>query len=117
MHPGAESHRLEHWVHRSLLAGLIVSGLLMAAGLTLTLSRNEPRPEGKPPSLVSLVHDAAREDGVGLMQLGLLVLMVTPVLRVLVLAVGWSLERRWTFMAVAMTVMTLLAVSLVLGVR
>jgi uncharacterized membrane protein len=41
--------------------------------------------------------------------------MLTPILRVIVLGVGWLLEREWRFAAIAFFVLALLATSMVLG--
>jgi uncharacterized membrane protein len=41
--------------------------------------------------------------------------MLTPILRVLVLAIGWLLEKEWRFAAIALCVLALLATSVVLG--
>ncbi len=111
-----ESRRLGTWVHWSLLAGLILSGLLMLGGLTRALVGDRPRPEGPPPAFGDVLRGAFSFESVPLMDLGLLALMVTPVMRVAVLAVGWGRERNWRFLAVALTVLGLLGLSLVLGV-
>jgi hypothetical protein len=112
-----ESHELGHWVHRSLLAGLTLSGLLMIGGFLRVLSVAEPRPEGTPAPFLILLDQAAHGDGIALMNLGLLALMATPVLRVVVLAAGWGWRREWRFLAVSLTVLALLGISMVLGVR
>ena len=49
------------------------------------------------------------------MQLGLVILMLTPVARVLVLGLDWLLESDRVFAGVAATVLALLAISVVLG--
>ena len=58
---------------------------------------------------------AAKGDGTAILQLGLLVLMLTPVARVVVLAVGWLVDREWRFALVALFVFALLMTSLILG--
>jgi hypothetical protein len=113
--PAHDSKRLERWVHWSLLSGLVVGGLLMAGGLVAALALDQPRPDGPPPGLARLVGSASRGGGPALMDLGLLALMITPVLRVAVLALGWGLERSWRFLAVSLAVLGLLGVSLALG--
>jgi uncharacterized membrane protein len=110
-----ETHRLEHWVHRSLLAGLTLSSLLLVVGLTLALTRSQRRPEGPPPPVVALARGAAAGNGADVMALGLLALMATPVVRVAVLGLGWGLERAWRFLGVAAAVLGLLGLSLALG--
>jgi hypothetical protein len=116
MRPAEESHAIGRWVHLSLLAGLVVSGLLMAVGLAAALVSGAARPEGAPPGVAALFRMAAGGDGSALMDLGLLALMATPLLRVVVLAAGWALAREWRFAAVAVVVLGLLGLSLALGV-
>ena len=107
--------RLAHWVHAILLGGLILSGLLLLAGLVLVFVRQEPRPLGIPEAGFELLRHAVNGEGVAILNLGLLILLFTPALRVAVLVVGWSLERDWTFMAVSLVVLMLLGISLALG--
>ena len=116
MDPAGEPRAIGRWVQVSLLAGLLLGGLLMAAGLAAALVLEQPRPEGEPPAIRDLLDRAVRGDGVGLMNLGMLALMATPVLRVAVLALGWGMERRWRFLAVALAVLGQLGVSLALGI-
>lgn len=116
MKSSGESETLGRWVHLTLLGGVVVSGLLMGVGLIVALALGQPRPEGEPPALGSLLRRAARADGLGWMDFGLLILMATPVLRVGVLALAWGIERNWRFLAVALVVLGLLGVSVALGV-
>lgn len=108
-------HRLEHWVHWTLLSGLFVSAVLLVAGMALMLFKGE---SSSPPhqSLGELLSESLRFRGPALTVLGLLVLMVTPILRVIVLSIGWALEHQWRFTAVALAVLALLIISLLLGV-
>jgi uncharacterized membrane protein len=66
-------------------------------------------------SLVTLCREAGRFHGPAITTLGLLVLMVTPIMRVVVLLVGWAARRDWLFAAVALVVLALLILSLLLG--
>jgi uncharacterized membrane protein len=110
-----ETHRLERWVHWILLTGLVLSGLMLVTGLGLALLRGGPRPDGPPPGLPSLFRAAASGDGVAWLDLGLLALIGTPVLRVAVLALGWWLAGERRFAIVALAVLGLLAAGLLLG--
>jgi uncharacterized membrane protein len=111
-----DKHPLEHWVHRTLTSGVVVSGVLLILGLVLTLVRGEPRPVGPPPGLRAILRGVLNGEGMALLYLGLLVLIVTPVLRVAVLAIGWLvLGPRW-LAGVALVVLGLLVVGIVLGV-
>lgn len=112
----SSSHQLEHGVHRVLLGGVMVSAALLIAGLTITLATGRES-ISRHDSLYTVINAAARFDGPSLTVLGLLALMVTPILRVVVLAIGWSLARDWRFAAVALVVLATLAASMTLGAR
>ena len=110
-----DRHQLEHWVHWTLLSGLAASAVLLVAGLCAMLVQGY---ESVSPheSLGKLIRDAVQVRGPALTTLGLLVLMITPILRVIVLLAGWTMRRDWRFAAVALVVLTLLILSLSLGV-
>lgn len=114
--PEADPHQLEHAVHRTLLAGLVVSALLLAAGLAIMLVQGHAQASGHV-TFVKLVQKAGHFDGQAVTTLGLLALMITPILRVLVLLVGWTVQRSWRFAGVALAVLVLLCISLALGAR
>lgn len=111
------SGRLGRWVHRTLLSGLVASGLLLASGLAVALARGLATRSGPPPPLRAVLAGATRGDGSDLLDLGLLVLIATPVVRVAVLAIGWAIDRNWRFAAVALAVLALLGAGMALGVR
>jgi uncharacterized membrane protein len=108
--------RLEHLVHISLLAGLTISGALLLGGLVLTFVNKLDRPEGTPPPLHELLPAVMHGNGVALTNAGLLLLIMTPIVRVFVLAVGWGIAGNYRFMAVAIVVLLLLGISFLLGV-
>ena len=106
---------LAHRVHRVLLAGVLAAGLLLAAGLAVAPAGGRPRPAGPPGPVRELPGRAAAGDGVALIELGLLVLIVTPAVRVAVLAGGWAAAGDRRFAAVAVVVLALLGLSVWLG--
>jgi uncharacterized membrane protein len=108
--------RLERSVHLTLLSGAVVSGALMLAGLMIVLVAQEPRPQAVPPGVAQLVRMAVAGNGTSMIDLGLLLLLCTPLLRVAVLAVGWMLTGDRRFAAVALIVLSLLGLSLALGI-
>jgi hypothetical protein len=107
--------RLARWVHYTLLTGVVSAGSLMAIGLMLSTAREQPRPIGPPSPISSLPDRIGSGDGVALIELGLLLLILTPVLRVGVLAIGWLAAGDRRFAAVATSVLALLALSVWLG--
>ena len=113
----AAPDQLAHWVHRSLLTGLVISAAALMIGLVLAIAKDQPLGEGGPPKHVRvLVEDAAHGNGSALLYLGILALLFTPICRVVVLAIGWTVRREHRMAFVALCVLALLAVSLVVGI-
>ena len=107
--------RLAWAVHISLLAGLLISAALLVLGATLALISHESHPENRPVSVAVIVSRATSGDGVAILDVGILILMLTPVSRVVVLVVGWLIGRQWRFGIIALCVLALLVTSLILG--
>jgi uncharacterized membrane protein len=103
-------------VHWTLLIGLIGSGLLMIVGLFMAMLKNQPRPMLLITSLSDLLRMAGAGNGVAWMELGILLLLLTPIMRVIVLAIGWAVRRDGRMALVALTVLALLAISMWIGV-
>jgi uncharacterized membrane protein len=104
-------HAAERWTSRVLRLGVWVSASLMILGLILaeispssivTLSAN--------PSLGNLAVRifSTTFDPVTLMFAGLVMLMLTPVLRVITAVFGFALERDWRFVVVSSFVFLML---------
>lgn len=117
----------------SLLAGLLRSGvvlslILLFAGMTLTMVRH-PDYLTDPSNLDRLtqpgaafphtLHDVWGElmqgRGRAVMTVGLLVLVITPVLRVAASITAFVLDRDWAFAAITSLVLIVLLVSFALG--
>jgi uncharacterized membrane protein len=98
MNPPA-TDRLERWLGKILTAGVLASTGLLAAGLLLQLLGVEP--------------GAAS----ALTQAGLIVLMATPVARVVASVVEYVLERDWLFAMLTTTVLIILLGSLIVSMR
>jgi uncharacterized membrane protein len=63
-------------------------------------------------TLTGILNDVQSLRGRGIVQLGLLVLIATPVARVAFLAYAFARQRDWLYTAVALIVLALLAFSL-----
>jgi uncharacterized membrane protein len=62
-----------------------------------------------------IVTEAVHLSGRGLVQLGLLLLVATPIARVVFSVVGFLRQRDWLYVGITMAVLTLLAYSLIEG--
>ncbi len=91
--------RLERSLGKILTAGVLASTGLLAVGLLLQLLGVEP--------------GAAA----ALTRAGLIVLMATPVARVVVSVVEYTLERDWLFATLTTTVLIILLGSLIVSMR
>ena len=104
-----------------LRAGVVVSALVVIVGGAVFLARHgAERPSyhvfrGEPGDLRSVAGigvSAVRGGGRGLVQLGLLLLIATPIARVVFSVAGFVRERDWLYVAVTLIVLALLGYSL-----
>jgi uncharacterized membrane protein len=107
-----------------LRGGVLLSASIVACGGALFLARHGmQRPEyhvfrGESSTLraiVGIVTEAITLGGRGLIQLGLLFLIATPIARVVLSVVGFARQRDWLYVLVTLTVLTLLTYSLTGG--
>jgi uncharacterized membrane protein len=118
--PSPTHHVVERWVGRSLRAGvwssagLMIIGLALAwlSGSSLGLPKENPTPGEVFRGLLS-----GSFDPVTLIFAGLLLLMLTPFVRVLTAAIGFAAERDRTFVIVALVVFIMLLGELVFSLR
>ncbi len=119
--PGWDDDAIERLLARLLQAGVLVSTLLVVAGGIVFLihygtaipqySRFAREP-AELSSVTGIVRSALRGDGRGLIQLGLLVLVATPVLRVAGSLAAFMVLRDRTYIVLTSVVLLLLASSL-----
>lgn len=110
-----------------IMAVLLRTGVLLAAGLVfvggIVFLMRHPQPttnyrvfQGEPEELRTIqgiLREAGHLRGRGLIQLGLLVLIATPVARVLFSVFAFLYERDWIYVAVTIVVLSLLVYSLI----
>lgn len=113
--------RVELAVSWILRAGLYLAAALVLAGGALYLARHGAETphyrvfEGEPAELTSvdaIARDALAGSAQGVIQLGLLVLLATPVARVAFSVVAFALERDRLYVGVTLLVLAVLAYSL-----
>jgi uncharacterized membrane protein len=116
--------RIEQIVGDLLRMGLLMATAVITLGAVIYLARHgTEQPEyrlfhGEPPDLRGLagIVDVALDwRGRGLIQLGLLVLLATPVARVLFSIVAFAMQRDGLYVAITTVVLIVLLYSIVGG--
>ncbi len=116
--------RMDQWVGRLLQTGVLVSAaLVLAGGIVYVLNHPVPATDyrnfkGEPAVYrdISGIWDEARAlRGRGLIQLGLLLLIATPIARVVYSVVAFASQRDWKYVIVTLIVLAALCYSLFSG--
>ena len=115
---------LEVVVARLLQGGVLLAATIVTAGSLVSLLRHAGDPthyrsfHGEPHALRrvdAIVAGALAGDGRAVTQLGLLVLIATPVARVAVSILAFAYQRDWTFVVITSVVLAFLLTSFFLG--
>jgi uncharacterized membrane protein len=109
-----ERRDLNEVVHSVLIAGLLISTILMLAGVGLDLFYQRELPSTMP-DIGDIVNRILVLRPSGFLALGLLVLIATPILRVIGSIGAFVYARDWRFAGVTALVLVVMMVSLVLG--
>lgn len=126
MQPGAEQtdKRIDEMIGWLLRAGVVLAAGVVLLGGVIYLARHPGSlPDyqnfrGEPPeyrSISGIVHGALAFRGRELIQLGLLLLIATPVARVAFSVFAFIYERDWTYVAFTLIVLAILVFSLMGG--
>jgi uncharacterized membrane protein len=122
-HPASEA-RVEQSVGNLLRAGVALSAAVVLAGGVVYLMRHgaetadhrvftgEPADLRQPPGILA---DALAGRGRGLIQLGLLLLIATPVARVVLCVFAFARLRDWVYVVLTLLVLAVLLFSLFWG--
>jgi len=120
----AGDERLDRVVSAVLRSGVLFSAaLVLAGGVAFLTSHRQDIPDYRkfhhePASLASIhgvLQGAIALDPLYIIQLGLLILIATPVVRVLTCAAGFAFERDWTYAIVSLIVLALLIAGVGFG--
>jgi uncharacterized membrane protein len=117
--PGAaeaarRGHELNAVVHRVLIVGLATSTALILTGLTLDLAQHRQVPTDAP-TFSEVFRRIAQLRASGFLMLGLLVLIATPILRVIGSTLAFLYERDWRYALITFVVLLVVTLSLLLG--
>lgn len=116
--------RLDNIVGMVLRAGvMLAAALVLAGGIAFMASRHEAAPDHRKfhaeatplASIHGVYAGAIALNPLYIIQFGLLILIATPVVRVIVCAASFALERDWTYAIVSLIVLALLLGSFVLS--
>jgi uncharacterized membrane protein len=118
--PAWNDERLEQIVSRLLIAGVILSAAVVLLGGACHLARHaqetaeyrvfhEVSPEFR--SVRGVMHAIGPSNCSAVIQLGLLILIATPIARVAFSLAGFAFERDWTYVAITSIVLAVLLYS------
>ena len=113
--------RVEEIIGNLLRAGVIIAAsVVLLGGIVYLVRHGEEKPDyrvfvGAPADLrgvSGIVADALTFSGRGIIQLGLLLLVATPVARVIFSVVAFALQGDWTYVVITLIVLAVLGLSL-----
>jgi uncharacterized membrane protein len=116
-----DDHRIEIIIGNLLRAGVLLSVSVVLLGGSLYLARHGHSTadyrtfQGESSSLRTLTgirHGALHLSGLAIIQLGLLLLIATPIARVIFSAIAFARERDFLYVAFTLAVLAILAYSL-----
>lgn len=104
-----------------LRGGVVVSGAIILAGVIAYYVRygsaaaRVRADRDFPHSVPDVFGGLAHGDPLAIVTLGLLVLLITPVMRVLVSVLAFAIERDWRYVGITALVFVILIISFLLG--
>jgi uncharacterized membrane protein len=113
--------RIEQIVGNLLRAGVLTAATVVALGGILYLVQEGARPpdykkfHGEPAALrdvSEIVRGALSLDGKAVIQLGVVLLLATPVARVMLTVIAFALQRDWLYVVVSLIVLAVLLTSI-----
>lgn len=122
--PLVTDERIEQFLGNLLRTGVITAALVVLAGGVFYLTQHgDQKPDlrvfhGEEPELRSvtgIVRDALTLDSKGIIQFGLLLLVATPIARVIFSVIGFTLERDFRYVTITLVVLTVLLWSVAGG--
>ncbi len=120
----AEDHEVEQLIGRLLQIGVLIAALVTIIGGAMVLAQHgAERPSyatfhGQPELLLSIpaiVRGAIALNSLAIVQLGLLLLIATPIARVALTLVAFALQRDRTYIVVTAIVLALLLYGIIFG--
>jgi uncharacterized membrane protein len=118
------AHPMEIWISYVLRIGVLVAGAIILVGLALFVIEG---PSGTEPTslhqvlaggaltvhLGGIARGVASFDPIAIIQLGVLALVLTPLMRVAMTVILFVAQREWVFVAITATVLAILVLGLI----
>ena len=117
-------HEVEVTIGRLLQVGVLLSAAVVIVGGIMFLAQHGHDPSdhhrfhGEPAELTSVsgvVRDALRLDSRGVIQAGLLLLVATPIVRVIFSVYAFARQGDWLYVVLTLIVLAILLYSLLAG--
>ncbi len=105
-------------ISQVLRGGVLISAAITLLGVVwfyLRMAITGRAPLTYPHSIVEVAQELAHGEPLALIALGLLILLLTPIVRVAISIIVFALERDWLYTIITMVVLLILLVSLLLG--
>jgi uncharacterized membrane protein len=107
-------HELDEVVHKMLLTGLALSTILIVVGLLLSGIYHRQLPSAAT-GLHQVLRNLKAGDPSGFLDIGILFLIATPILRVFGSLADFIYRRDWRYAAITSIVLLILAISVLVG--
>jgi uncharacterized membrane protein len=96
-----------------LLGGMVLSLSMMLVGLiAYAINPSAPDVALNP---IEAVHQLLQGNPIGLLSLGIMLLIVTPLARILVALAEFARGREWRMVVVSLVVVTVVAIAILVG--
>jgi len=124
MRDESRDHAMEQLIGRFLQIGVMLAALVVLIGATLLLVQHGRSPvsyavfQTGPAQLRTIggiIHGVFALDSKAIVQLGLVLLIATPVVRVAFMLIAFAVQRDRIYVAISTVVLALLLYSLLLG--
>ncbi len=109
-----ERRELSHVIHSMLVVGLAASTIVILIGLSLDAARHRSLPEAVA-GYRKVIEGLKRGSPSSFLDLGILLLIATPILRVFGSLIEFVSKRDWRFAVITSLVLLILAVSVMVG--
>ncbi len=105
---------LNQVIHSMLTVGLVTTTVILLLGFALSIIYRQPLPE-KASGFSEILPGLRRGDPGSFLDLGLLLLIATPILRVIGSLIEFISKRNWRYTYITSLVLLVLALSMMLG--